>query len=244
MVELKENTLYSNNEIAEWFGLKSKRFSDKNQREKKLEQLKRFVDYELVGNKTKKVLIKQIYNPIYSKQGSEGYQIIEQNFEKYWNQNGKGIDTSKRVGIAMYKDKIVENLTQNTVINYTGKAKRENYGINYLTSGKKGHSIYAWGKYVDTKDGRKLVALTPQQNEIKNKLIKKYFGNTTEQQVFVQGMVDNGQITKEQAWEVLEELTNIKGNFGAFKNELELAIENKIGRGTLLIQDNLGPGAF
>lgn len=34
--ELQANTLYTNNQIAEWFGLKAKKFSNKEQKEKKL----------------------------------------------------------------------------------------------------------------------------------------------------------------------------------------------------------------
>jgi len=50
---------------------------NKVHKEKKLEELKIFADYELVGNKTKKVYIKTVYNPVYSKQGSESYRITK-----------------------------------------------------------------------------------------------------------------------------------------------------------------------
>jgi len=44
-----------------------------NQKEKKLEELKAFVDYELQGNKQKKVFVKKVYEPTYNKKGSESY---------------------------------------------------------------------------------------------------------------------------------------------------------------------------
>ena len=50
-------------------------------------------------------------------------------------------------------------------------------------------------------------------------------------------MVENGEITKEQAWEVLEELTNMKEKFRAFKADFEVAINSAIGRGTYLIEE-------
>jgi len=51
-------------------------------------------------------------------------------------------------------------------------------------------------------------------------------------------MVDEGEITKEEAWEVLEELTNMKDKFRVFKAEFEVAINSAVGRGTYLIATN------
>lgn len=234
-MELKKDTLYSIGQIAQWFGLKGKKFSNDSQKNKKLQQLKLFASYELRGNKIKKVFIKQVYQPVYSKQGSKSYQIIKDNYQKYWQDNGKGLDTIERVGEEIYRDGLVP-VAKNTTIAYVGKSKREEYGKNYSVGGVKGYSIYSWGKKVQQGNQIILVPLNKEEEEIKNKLIKKYFGNTTEKQIFVQGMVDNGQITKEQAWSLLEELTDMKNSFGAFKAEFETLINNPIGRGTYLIE--------
>lgn len=236
--ELQANTLYTNQEIAEWFGLKGKRFSSADQKERKLEQLKLFADYQLRGNKIKKIFIKEVYQPRYNKKGSASYQIIQNNFIDYWSDHGNGLDTVKRVGQAMYTDGLVENITCGTVVEYAGRVKREGWGKNYVSSGSKGYSVYAWGKYVQDENGSlRLVPLTKEEEEIKNKLIKKYFGNTTEKQIFVQGMVRNGEITKEQAWEVLEQLTGMEGKFQAFRAEFSVAINSAVGQGTYLITD-------
>lgn len=242
MIQLKENTLYTNKELAEWFGMKANSFA--NQKEKKLEQLKAFADYELQGNKQKKVFIKKVYEPTYNKKGSESYQIIKANLEKYWSQNGKGLDTCKRVAGEMYRDNLVNSITIGTTENYANRSKREKYGINYVSEGTIGRSIYSWGKYIQDGDDVRLVPLTQEEIEIKNKLVKKYFGNTTDKHVFVQGMVENGQITKEQAWEVLEELTNMKEKFKAFKADFEVAINSPVGRGTYLIETKKEESAF
>lgn len=237
-MELKENTLYTNKQIAQWFGLKKGSFSNKEQKQKKLQELKNFADYELVGNKTKKILIKRVYQSVYSKKGSVRYQTLDKNFLDYWSDGGKGLDTASRVAQSMYKDKITD-LSLSTIESYTGKIKRDGWGINYVSRGKKGYAIYAWGKRVQDGDQVKLVPLTEQQQEIKRKLIKKYFGDTTEQHIFVQGMVEAGEITKEQAWGVLEELTNMKDKFNAFRAEFQVAINSSIGRGTYLITDSV-----
>lgn len=51
-------------------------------------------------------------------------------------------------------------------------------------------------------------------------------------------MVDNGEITKEEAWNILDELTNMSNNFKAFKADFEVAINSSVGRGTYLIVDH------
>ena len=223
MIQLKENTLYTNKELAEWFGMKANSFA--NQKEKK-------------------VFVKKVYEPKKNKKGSESYQIIKANLEKYWSQNGKGLDTCKRVAGEMSRDNLVSSITIGTTENYTNRSKREKYGINYVSQGTVGTSVYSWGKYVQDGDDVKLVPLTQEEIEIKNKLVKKYFGNTTDKHVFVQGMVENGQITKEQAWEVLEELTNMKEKFKAFKADFEVAINSPVGRGTYLIETKKEESAF
>ena len=76
--------------------------------------------------------------------------------------------------------------------------------------------------------------LTSEEEEIKQKLIQKYFGNVSEKQVIVKAMVESGEISKEEAWDVLEELTNMKGrgNFLTFMNELQTKLNCKVIRGT------------
>lgn len=76
--------------------------------------------------------------------------------------------------------------------------------------------------------------LTPEEEEIKQKLILKYFGNVSEKQVIVKAMVESGEISKDEAWDILEELTNMKGqgNFMAFLTELQEKLNCMVIRGT------------
>ena len=63
----------------------------------------------------------------------------------------------------------------------------------------------------------------------------KYFGDATEKQILVKGMIESGEIKKEDAWEVLEELTNMRtGNFMAFLTELQEKIGCQVIRGTFV----------
>ena len=68
-----------------------------------MEELKVFADYELIGGKQKKVLIKEVYNPVYSKQGSESYQITKSKINEVWDESG--LDSCKRVSAVIYNSK-------------------------------------------------------------------------------------------------------------------------------------------
>lgn len=50
-------------------------------------------------------------------------------------------------------------------------------------------------------------------------------------------MVEAGEIQKEEAWEVLEELTNMKDNFMPFLGELQEKLQCQVVRGTLVVRD-------
>lgn len=68
MKELVENLKLDREELCDWFGIKTKSFS--SLKERKLEELKDFCDYELIknqGGSFKAVLIKEVYEPVYSK---------------------------------------------------------------------------------------------------------------------------------------------------------------------------------
>ena len=122
-----------------------------NNKEKKLKELEAFADYELIGNKTKKVYIKKVYEPIYHKRGSKAREEVRENYEKYWHAD---LDTAKRVGEEMYRDGVGNGGQCSTVVSYTGMEKRDGYGVSFGREGKKGYCVMEWGKYVE-KDGER-----------------------------------------------------------------------------------------
>lgn len=68
MKELTENLKLNREELCDWFGIKTKTFT--NLKRQKLEELKNFCDYELIKSQKgnfKAVYIKEVYEPIYSK---------------------------------------------------------------------------------------------------------------------------------------------------------------------------------
>lgn len=226
-MELKEGIM-TNEELAEWFGVKLTSF--KNTKRKKLEELKLFADfYEEKG----KIIITEIYEPIYQKQQGKTKQMVISKIDQVWSEDG--LDSCSRVG-----NKICELLEKegivrkpNTVIAYTRQGRNELYGIPFMNEGKIGKCIYIWCKR-DPKTGEYSL-LTEKEQAIKQNLQTKYFGDATEKQILVKGMVEAGEIRKEDAWDVLEEMTNMRtGNFMMFLKEIQEALHCQVIRGTLV----------
>lgn len=83
ILALCENQLYRNQDLADWFGLSYKSFS--NAKSKKLEELKGYADFEVKDN-GRTVLIKKVYNPIYKKRARDNSIAVENtltDLEKY-----------------------------------------------------------------------------------------------------------------------------------------------------------------
>lgn len=228
MAKQLELKVYTNNQLAEWFGITPSSLS--KYKKKKLEELKAFADFEEVGKKQKKIKITYIYQPVYYKQGSQNFKKIQSQVDEVWDESG--LDTCKRVS-----QKIIQNnnyalaIAEGTVYNYTLKSRNVLYGKPFdQKGGKLGRCRYLWCKETENGDLREL---TLEEEEIKQKLIKKYFGDATEKQILVQGMVQAGEISKEEAWDVLTEMTNMKGvGFYTFLRELQEKIGCKVIKGT------------
>ena len=69
--------------------------------------------------------------------------------------------------------------------------------------------------------------------------MKKYFGDMEEKALIVEMSIKKGEIKKEEAWEVYEELTNMNDkSFVDFLREAEELIGYKIVRATRIDKDN------
>lgn len=232
MKELKVGKI-SNQELAEWFGIKPASFS-KN-KATKLEELKLFADYE-IDEKTNKIIITKVISPIYQKLGSKTYQKVKEKVDEIWDITG--LDTCSRVGSRIHEILVNEdanfNKAESTVEIYTRKGRNELYGTPFSEDGGPlGRCIYVWCKR-DKKTGD-YSPLNKEEIEIKNKLQTKYFGDTTEKQILVKAMIEAKEIREEDAWRKLEEMTNMKNsNFLDFLGELQEMLGCQIVRGTLV----------
>ncbi len=232
MKELKLGIM-TNIELAQWFGVTESSF--KSHKKKKLEELKLFADFcEEKG----KINIKEIYEPVYMKQLGKTKQMVIDKIDDVWSKDG--LDSCTRVG-----NEICELLTQegiirkpDTIITYTREGRNELYGKPFMDKGSLGKCTYIWCKR--NAETGEYSLLTEEEQKIKQNLQTKYFGDATEKQVLVKGMVAAGEITKEEAWSVLEEMTNMgTPNFMAFLTEMQAELGCQVVRGTFVERDRM-----
>lgn len=214
-------------ELAEWFEVSYSTFRKKENKDKKLQELKEYADFEEVYGG---VIISAIKEKKYVKDAKKSKEIILNALDEEWAESG--LDTCSNVAIKIY-DKHKDELTiaDSTAYNYTIAARKELYGVPFQNGGKLGNCIYIWCK--KDEDTGTYSFLTKEEQEIKQKLQTKYFGDATEKQILIKGMVEKGEIKKEDAWEVLEEMTNMNtSNFLGFLKELQSTIGCQVVRGT------------
>lgn len=227
--------IVTNKELAQWFGISASAFSKYKQ--DKLEELHAYADFELVGNKQFKVKIIKIYQDVYYKKGSESYETIKSKLNTTWSENG--LDSCKRVCKQILEHTEL-SIAPATAYKYTIRSRNDLFGKPFQQGGPLGSCRYLWCKKND--DGT-LRELSEEEEEIKARLIKKYFGDASEKQIIVQAMVEAGEISKNEAWDMLTSMTNMQGgNFLGFLKELQLAIGCKVIRGTMV--ERLPQSAF
>lgn len=218
----------SSKDLADWFGVTLSTF--KNGKAKKLEELKLFADFEEWGGK---VYIKKIFEPVYNKDLKKTAYKVKEKIDEVWAKDG--LDTCTRVGTKICKDLAKQGTVrkESTIIAYTRQGRNELYGKPFLGGGKIGICEYLWCKK-DPATGD-LALLTEEEEKIKEKLILKYFKNASEKQIIVKAMIEAGEITKEEAWDILENMTGMDtSNFMDFLGELQAALHCQVIRGTMV----------
>lgn len=211
-------------ELAAWFG--KNRATVSRNKTAYLNRLKNYCDFEELSSG--KINITTIYTSTFTNASNK--QIIKDNFIKEWNNNG--LDTARNVA-----EKIMDNnklsITDNTAYAYTLQARNELYNKPFCGRGEKGCCEYVW--CVDLGEGQ-YRELNEAEKKEKNKLLTKYFGNATEKQLLVKAMVHAGEITKEEAFDVLNEMTGMDDiNFFSFLRELSATLGCKVKKVTKLI---------
>lgn len=221
----------TNTELAEWFGITEKTF--KNYKTKKLEELKLFANFE---EQNGKVYIKEIYELVYNKQLKKtAHQVLEK-IDEVWSKDG--LDTCTHVGSKICKELAKKGTIrkESTIVNYTRQGRNELYGKPFVGIGKIGICEYVWCK--KNPETGEFELLTEEEEKIKQKLITKYFKNATEKQIIVKGMIESGEITKEEAWDILENMTGMDNyNFMQFLGELQQILQCKVIRGTMVTRN-------
>ena len=231
MKELKLGKVTSK-ELAEWFGIKPSSFA--NMKAKKLEELKNYADFEI---KNRSIYIKEIYISEYARM--KHFDLVKDSLVELWCPNN--LDTCKNVTKKLTKkyDKEELPLQESSLYNYTRASRDELFGKPLKNSrGTLGKCEYEWVKEVDGETNT-YEALTDEERQTFQSLMKKYFGNMEEKALIVEMSVKKGEIKKEEAWEVYEELTNMNDkSFVDFLHEAEELIGYKIVRATRIDKDN------
>lgn len=218
----------TNKELARWFGITATTLSHK--KEEKLEELKNFAEFELVGDKTTKIKITKVYEKVYSKSRSDNFKEIVNNIDAVWSKDG--LDTCKRVTEVIMENKHLP-ITIGTAEKYTARGRNILYGKPFGEEGSLGACTYILCKKIGDGVNARFEKFNEEEELVKDRLIKKYFGDVTEKTVIVNAMVEAGEIRKEEAWDVLQELTHMeRGNFVGFLKELQAKLNCKIIRAT------------
>ena len=233
MKQLKLGKITSK-ELADWFGVSYGSF--RVYKQQKLEELKLYCAFdEVYGG----IMVNEIFdddNVEYIKDSKKNYDLIKSSFDEEWN--ASGIDTCSNVAYKIYdKHKNELTIADKTAYNYVLKARNELYGIPNIGLGPLGSCIYLWCRkeYDEANDLVIYTELNDEEQEIKKKLMKKYFSTDVEKEIMVAEMVRMGEITKAEAYDALVEMKNLNtAGFMAFKKELERAIGCEIVKATFL----------
>ena len=227
MLELVEGQLMSNNDLAEWFQIKPGSF--RNTKTKKLEELKKYAEYEIQGAK---VLITKVIEPKFIKK--KDYSIVREEFTQVYNESK--IDTASNVSKKIYnKRKSDLSIKESTTYEYTREARNELYGKPFVGKGKLGICRYIWVKKLGEGQYERF---NDEEEAMYKKLLVKYFKNSDDKGIFVNEMVKHGEITEEEAWQTYKEITNLEFSFMNFKAEMEEFVGCTIVRATE-IEDQL-----
>lgn len=227
-MELKLGKMTSK-EVAAWFGISYGAY--RNNKEEKLGELADYADFEEIYGGVRINKIKG--DGIFIRGSRKSKDIVFQAFDEEWNSNG--LDTCSNVAIKIYdKHKNELTIAPSTTYTYTIEARNELYGKPFSAAGILGSCRYIWAKAENLDDGSKLLSLfTPEEEIIKDNLMKKYFGTDIEKEVMVAEMVNRGELTKEEAYDTLVEIKHLNGSgFMAFKAELEEKIGCQILKAT------------
>lgn len=191
---LEAGKIYNAAQLAEWFRIKPKSFS--NNKIKKLKELEEYCKFNDLGRKGVEVI--EVYIEEYKTAAKEK---VAKSFEDCWgNSRGEKLDTGKNVARKI-KQKYNLDTKEQTLSSYVNLERKKQYGkINTKhhinPSGEKGSCRYVFCKRV----GDEYLPFTASELEIKKELYKKYkFDEETEEYAMWKEAFLDGDIS-EQDW--------------------------------------------
>lgn len=217
----------TNKDLAEWFGIKATTFSQ--HKKKKLEELKNFCFFEEIYGG---VNITAIINPIYTKNSQKIREIYQQGFEEL----KQPIDTVSHINDQIYDKYFAQLPTLSSAASgyhYAIEVRNANYGVPFKGNGSKGCCYYLWCKMEEKNGEQYYIQFNEEEEKIKQRLLKQHFGTNEEKDLLIAEMVSQGEITKEEAYDIMVEYRNLNGQgFMGFLRALEKEIGAKVVKAT------------
>ena len=88
-----------------------------------------------------------------------------------------------------------------------------------VSRGSRGTSTKIWCK---KDESGKPIFLSPEEEEIKNKLLKKWFATADEKTVLVSEMVRSGEITSAEAWQYYSDIMHLPNSYAGFVKDFKM----------------------
>lgn len=217
----------TNKELAEWFGLKPSSMT--RLKKQKLEELKNYAMFEEVyGGVEITAIIKDTYN----KKDNQIREIYSKGFEEL----KMPIDTVSNINnqiFEKYHEQLPTLSSAASGYHYAIEVRNANYGVPFKGNGKKGCCYYLWCKMEEKNGEIYFVQFNEEEEKIKQDLLKKHFGTNEEKDLLIAEMVLNGEISKEDAYDIMMEYRNLNGKgFMGFLRALEKEIGSKVVKAT------------
>lgn len=217
----------TNKELSEWFNISLNSFV--RFKKKKLEALKYYCKFEEIYGG---VNILSIFKEKYNKKDTQIREIYRKGFEELMNP----IDTVSNINEKIY-DKYYDKLTtlksSDSGYHYAIEVRNANYGIPFKSKGIKGVCYYLWCKVEYREDDIYYIQFNEEEEKIKQKLLKQFFGTNVEKDLLIAEMVDSGEITKEEAYDLMVSYRNLNTQgFVGFLKALEKEIGTKVVKAT------------
>ena len=186
--------------LAKWFGVKPNSFS--KAKEKKLEELRFFADFEIFKGGKINILFVKI--PYYISKKERKYELISSHFEKAWNGH---INTMRNVADTIYKEgEISKEYKNNTVYNTVRTIKIEYLGRD-CEGGTKGWCYKDY--FLRDKEKDMWRPMTKEERKIYKTARKLVYGDSDTRAEMLGDMYRSGEYSDKEILAFTAELLNL-----------------------------------
>lgn len=232
----------TNKELAEWMGISPKTFN--NNKARQLEKLKFFAKFHL---EDKKVVIDEVIEPIYDKERTRNCVQVGNLVPLLWNKSN--LDTVTNLVDKVYdyyeendpENKIAQ-LSPGTIRIYLGQGRNEFYGSPLRRDGGSlGSCCFRWCVEIEGGNNRyrDYRFFTPEEEEIKRRIYRKYFGDADDQLLNLRLAYKSGEISKDELADYIDHMDDDDNSkYLSFMDELREQIGGGVAHVTYRLNKN------